>query len=229
MFDWEEDVSGTYQVVADAKGVSTATLFDDSFDMDLEAVDVRIGVLGAVAWQRVSGARAPLAVVLVPGNPVINSYHSGMELPLALERGFVSSGIPVVRFDYDGVGLSYPGSGNPPSQGYDVTVPNLRAVMDWAKKHLSDRIVACAWNYGGSPATVLAHEQVQGLHALMFVSWGYNIWMMVKQMDSIEAGLALKEEYEGHAKLELPAVYIFGEKDSFTPHGHVQRIVKSWP
>jgi len=158
---------------------------------------------------------------------VINSYHAGMPMMLALEEAFVRIGVPTLRFDYDGVGMSAPGQ-EPPCQEYRVTLRDTRSAAEWAKFFLSDRIVACGWNYGGSTATWLARENFPGLHALQFVSWGYNIWMMLKQMGD-PGWSELRDEYDAHATLTHPAMYVFGEKDSFTPKGHVNRVVKSRP
>jgi len=198
-------------------------------------------------WESISGVTAkvymprgashvPLAVVLVPGNPGVDvvgpgTYHSHSPGMKAIAEELEKAGIPFVHYDYQGIGLSAPGGSTGDKSKWEapaghLTEQNTKDVIAWASKHITDRVVACCWNYGACDA---AHVGIEGgLHALVSVSLGYNVYMSYFIMGARPMGEWLKSWYdEFNRKLDCKTLYVVGNMDkAMTPMGHVKRFIK---
>mmetsp|Transcript_5895 Transcript_5895/g.18903 ORF Transcript_5895/g.18903 Transcript_5895/m.18903 type:complete len:366 (+) Transcript_5895:78-1175(+) len=212
-------------------------LRDPSWSGELEVNEMDIGGLKAMVRHRPEGVpKAPVSVLMLPGNPVLNSYSADMPLPCAMDEAFGKSGFPVVRFDWNGVGMNK-FTGHPLSQDYADKVP-LAYMMFEVAKHLGERVVLCSWNYSGTVVTTeqwtsepgkMFIETLPEVCALVSLSFAYKQWEFVQRFVNEEAGLGLKYELESHSRITVPALYIFGNKDVHTPEEDVRRVVESRP
>lgn len=189
----------------------------------------RAGDIGLEAWRRPNGSeRALLAAVVCPGNPSpqFGCSHAKAPLIAAIVGALRQARVPVVSFDYKGVGMSAPGGANLDPKGWQIpefqeASESSRKVVEWAKQHISDHIVVCGYSYGSSQALVLA---LSGAYAYISVSMAYNVYMFI--MDEKEKA-ATKEDMERHSQLQCRALYICGEKDRMTPVDQVQRLTQA--
>jgi len=107
------------------------------------------GPICICSWLRPEGApRAPLAVLICPGSPTekSGSSHAGAPLIIALARALVKENIPVVTFDYQGVGRSEPNGNSEDPKAWEVpgdqeAILSVTTAVAWTKSKLSDRIV----------------------------------------------------------------------------------------
>jgi len=195
-----------------------------------------IGSAVAMVYRPPGDARVPLAVVLVPGNPGVDvvgpgTYHAFSPGLLAIGEALEQAGVPFVRYDYEGIGLSAPGGptddqGRWAAPAAAATERNTREVLGWARHCLSDHVVACCWNYGACDA---AHVGVEGgLHGLISVSLGYNVYMSYYVMGRREEGERLKGWYDDfNRRMACKTMYVVGSMDkSMTPLGHIRRFIK---
>jgi len=206
-----------------------ADLRDPEWLDKLESEEITVGHLKAVVTRRPEGApKAPLAVIMLPGNPIVNSYHAGMPLPLAVGKAFGEAGFPVIRFDWDGTGMNRPGT-REPSQDYEPSFADCRVVYEYAVQNLGRRVVLCAWNYSGTVASKIVLQKWPEVCALVSLSFGYKQWEFVGRFVHEWAGIALRGDFEEHSQLEVPALYVFGSRDVHTPEDDVRRIVAARP
>lgn len=195
---------------------------------ELTQETVTHGNLKAVVRRRGKGhPKAPLAVLMLPGNPCVVGYHANQALPVAVDKAFGEAGFPVVRFDWDGTGMNAPGT-HKPSEAYEVTMPDARKMYELARE-LGERIVVCPWNYSGTIASKMVLAKWEGVCAIVSLSFGYKQWELVAKMAHPMIGEFLKADFEQHSKLTVPAIYVFGDRDVHTPLEDMQRIVKGRP
>lgn len=211
---------------------------DPTWDGELEVHEVDIGGLKAVLRHRPEGSpKAAVSVLMLPGNPVLNSYTADMPLPLAVDEAFGKAGFPVVRFDWPGVGMNMGDGSYRPSQGYDDKIPAAYMMYDVAKS-LGERVALCTWNYSGTVVSSWTHSREPGkmfietlpeVCAVVSLSFAYKQWEFVKRFADEAAGYHLKAELEAHSRITVPALYVFGSKDVHTPAEDVRRIVEERP
>lgn len=185
----------------------------------------KIGSLTALVRRHEQSRRSPCAVVLCAGNPgeKFGSDHMNSQLMMAIDEALGKVGVPVVRFDYSGVGCSVQET----LSGYDKkTVDDsqhsrdVKDVVEWTRRNISDDVVTCGYSYGGSQTMPTA---LGGLvHAYISVALGYNVFWFLPEG---EPQKALKESMELHSKMACPALYVVGSKDSMTPLAEVKRLV----
>jgi pimeloyl-ACP methyl ester carboxylesterase len=212
-------------------GSKAKLLRDPSWLGELETHEMTIGHLKAIVTRRPEGEpKAPLAVVMLPGNPIVNSYTCSMDLPVAVHQSFAAAGFPVVRFDWDGVGMNKPGN-HPPTQEYEATWPDSWVMYEHAIQNLGEKIVLCSWNFSGTTASkiLLQKSEWPGVCALVSLSFAYKQWEFVARFVSEDAGQGLKADFEEHSLLEVPAIYVFGSKDVHTPEEVVRELVGKRP
>lgn len=183
--------------------------------------------IGLEAWGRPEGAeRAPLAVVCMSGNPAMQFGSSHAKAPLisAVVKAMREARIPVVSFDYKGVGMSAPGGPTTDAKKWSIpdnaeTTRNTAAIIALAKEHLADKLVLCGYSYGSSQAFVqmLAGEG----HAFISLSLGFKVFMFMPDPASQQA---IKDEMEKQMELKCRVLYVVGEKDRMTPLNEVQRL-----
>jgi len=183
----------------------------------------------AVCRRPLALAKAPIAVLMLPGNPCIGGYHAELPLPLAVDECLCKEGFPVVRFDWNGTGMNFAGI-QKPTQDEAITGIEARAMFEIAT-HLGERVCLVPWNYSGPMAGAMcAREHPAFLPkacALISLSFGYGQWEFVSRFVGQEAGDGLKEAFEFHRAVDVPTLYVFGSKDTFTPEQDVQRIINT--
>lgn len=213
-------------------------LRDDSWEGELEVHEVEIGGVKASLRHRPDGApKAPVAVLMLPGNPVVNSYTADQPLPLAVDEAFGKAGFPVVRFDWLGVGMNKGDGSYPIHQAYDDKIP-ICYMMFEAAKSMGERVALCSWNFSGTCVTTTAFskeaekmfiETLPEACAVVSLSFAYKQWEFVKRFVNEDAGYHLKMEFEAHSKITVPAFYCFGSKDVHTPADELQALLDQRP
>lgn len=203
---------------------------DPKYSKSLEEEELTIkGFKGYVTHRAKGAPRAPLAVLIVPGNPFYG-YHCEMVLPRTMGKAFGDAGFPVVRFDFVSIGRNkaHKIPEGVDLQSYDAHMPLTRAMYDFALT-LGKKVVVCTWNYSGTMFMKFYDEKWPQLHALVSLGFAYGQWEMVKKFSGDFAGEMLKQEFEGHSRLEIPAIYIVGDKDIHSPVEEIQRLAASRP
>lgn len=210
-------------------GPKVKDLGDPTWLDELETHEMTIGHLKAVVTRRPEGEpKAPFVVVMLPGNPIVNSYNCNMPLPVAVNEAFGAAGFPVVRFDWDGVGMNKPGS-HEPTQDYGASFQDSWVMYEYALKNLGERVILCSWNFSGTVASKIILQNWPGVYALVSLSFAYKQWEFVARFVHEIAGLGLKSDFEEHNQLTVPALYVFGNRDVHTPEDIVQEIVGARP
>jgi len=187
----------------------------------------RLGPIG-VCWLRREGApRAPLAVVLCPGNPSANfgSSHAGAPLITALVNALVELRVPVVTFDYKGVGISGAKGTNPNPKTWRVpsdenAAMSVNFVLHFVKEQVSDNAVIVGYSYGSSQALKAVLEGA--CYAFVSISIGTRIWMFTPDPAVQET---MKRDMEGHSSVTCKSLYIIGEKDRLSPRREVEELI----
>lgn len=197
---------------------------DNKFDLEVREEEL-YGLKCVIRARPIGSPKAPIVVLMLPGNPKVVGWHANMTLPLAVDKAFGDACFPVVRFDWDGTGMNAPGS-HPPSESYEAVMPDTYKMFEGAKM-LGEKVCVCAWNFSGTIAGRMAYEKWPDVCAMISMSFAYKQWEFVVRVAGEEAGLALKQEFEDHAKIEMPSLYVFGDKDVHTPLEEVQRITKN--
>lgn len=190
----------------------------------LQDASVHIGNLVAQVKCPESGRLdASCCVVLCAGNPGENfgCFHAGSELIFQIGEALGEIGVPNVRFDYSGVGMSAAGARSPQEWTPMLSEHprDVRRVVAWAKDNLSQNVVLCGFSYGTGIAldAALAGEAC----GFMVVSMGYNFWVFYT--DKAEQELA-KANLERHSLVRCPALFVVGDKDRMTPLDLIQRL-----
>lgn len=192
------------------------------------AVVTSSGLKAAVCRRPPSMSKAPISVLMLPGNPAIGGFHAELPLPLAVDESLCSQGFPVVRFDWNGVGTN---SGTQrPTEDERVTYKDSWKMFEIAKA-LGERVCICSWNYSGTQAAGMCIPQhpyfLPETCALMSLSFGYKQWEFVQRFVNEAVGKELKVAFEAHSLLEVPTLYVFGSKDVHTPKSDVEQIVNA--
>lgn len=187
-------------------------------DAELREVhQVRIGKTGAlVRWPLDSPARAPVAVILCPGHPA--SCSASSPLIAALDIALALAGVPVVRFDYVGVGMSsddqHPGTLQSGWGGVDRVSSSLLDVIPWVKRKLGHRIILCCHSFGTAVAVNTMKTHGVQVEALILISAGISAPLYLE-------GSPYKKDLETiinfHRMLSLPILYVVGARDPATP------------
>jgi len=216
----------------------------------VEVRQLRLGTIGALVRARPPGAaQAGCAVVLCPGHPRNTSAASF--LISSLDKALGSAGVPAVRFDYEGVGLSSATLTNNSADGQDgsdvasrmrkktqqVAAPPFRQAADE-----TDLLAACVRNLRKIVTWAKTHLSSH------VVVCGYSHGSIVAQRlardgetcgyISISGGFAahlyregseaarLKSYTDEHMGLTCPCLYILGDRDRSTPLDVVEQLVK---
>lgn len=219
----------------------------ESFDPEPQTVTestpgfVRFGDVAGIVHHE-GADRAPLAVVLVPGNPGIDGlvnggkYHAQALGMLYIMKELKRRSVTFLSFDYEGVGMS--AHGGPTSDAKKWHAPTEesfnKSVVDalaWARQHLSDNVVAVCWNFGACYAGDLAARADGIVQGLISISMGYNVYMAYKVRQdpvSVSLGNALKARYDfWNTGLKCKTLYVVGSMDkTMTPVGIVKRLIK---
>lgn len=211
-------------------------------DFDLKPLEVdktfpgfvQIGNVGATVHNRPEG-KAPMAVVLVPGNPGIDGLvavgrdHAQAKNMLHIRDELEKAGITCLSFDWPGIGMSAAGGPTSdagkwkaPQAGTDEIFLNaVSAAVDWARENLSENIVACGWNIGGYYAALKNVQKEGYLHGLVSVSFAYNVYLqylMTENPVMVAAGNELKKSYDGIlTNLKCKTLFVIGNLDTMTP------------
>jgi len=188
--------------------------------------DFREGPIGLRGWLRPEGApRAPLAVVICPGNPAeqFGSSHAGAPLIVALAGALASRSVPVVTFDYQGVGMSGPDGNNEDPKTWKAPgdpIPSVTTAVAWAKEKVSDHIVIYGYSFGSAQA--LSSVISGDCYAYVSIAIGTKFWVFFE--DPITQDM-LKKSMELHSCLTCKALYIIGAKDRMSPKKDVEGLI----
>merc|ERR1711907_731871 len=111
-----------------------------------------------------------------------------MNSPLmtAIDDALCRIGIPAIRFDYTGTGLSAQECCNAAEKNTDQQhITDVKDVAEWARKNVSDHVLCCGFSYGCSMS--LPHAVAGCFRAYISVSLGYNVWWFMPQGEAQEA------------------------------------------
>mmetsp|Transcript_52926 Transcript_52926/g.95167 ORF Transcript_52926/g.95167 Transcript_52926/m.95167 type:complete len:335 (-) Transcript_52926:259-1263(-) len=186
-------------------------------------------IVGCVAGSQPGAEKAPIAVVLIPGNPGIQfgASHAGAPLLLEIEKALSQKGITNLRFDYVGVGMSAPGGETVDPKAWKAptdkeAAQSAMSAAKWAKEHLSDNIIVCGYSMGSSHALEVVIKGVA--FAYVSLSIGYDVW---KFFPDKKAQDDLKMSMEGQSTLSCKVLYVVGDKDRMTPMAQVTRLIEA--
>mmetsp|Transcript_137085 Transcript_137085/g.292792 ORF Transcript_137085/g.292792 Transcript_137085/m.292792 type:complete len:292 (+) Transcript_137085:30-905(+) len=207
---------------------------------------VKIGDLGATVHNRPEG-KAPIAVVLVPGNPGIQGlvktgvYHAQAKNMLHIRDELEKAGFPCLSFDWPGIGMSAVGGPTDdvgkwkaPEAGIDeFFFKCVTAAVEWARENLSDNIVACGWNIGGYYAGAKSLEKEGFLQGFVSVSLAYNVYLqylMTEDPVMVAAGNQVKKTYDDLlGKVKCKSLFVVGNMDTMTPVHKMKPLIQARP
>jgi len=207
---------------------------------------VKIGDLGATVHNRPEG-KAPIAVVLVPGNPGIQGliktgvYHAQAKNMLHIRDELEKAGLPCLSFDWPGIGMSAVGGPTDdvgkwkaPAAGIDeFFLKCVAAAVEWARENLSDNIVACCWNIGGYYAGLQEIQKPGFLQGFVSVSLAYNVYLqyiMTEDPLMVECGNQVKKVYDDVlSKVKCKSLFVVGNLDSMTPIHKMKPLIQKRP
>lgn len=177
-----------------------------------DVIQLRIDGLGALLRRQCE--QPPLcAVILCSGHP--RTCDASTPLLAAVDDALGSAKVPVLRFDYAGVGLS---RSSPSRQSsalrYSLApcIEDARKVVAWTRRHVAPNVIICGYSWGSLVAQELAERG--DVEAYISISPGCGLHLF--NQGSVDAQ-AVRAATDGQSALRCKTLYVVGDRDNASP------------